>query len=129
MADTFDTATPIGKVRLLAFDFDTANYLLHDNEIQAFLDLSNQDVMFASALAVDMLAANQSFVYKHAKTGDVLLPMDKVTAGMHEYASTLRKQASEGYGDMTGFIDWIEVVNDDFSKRERAIKQFIRTQQ
>jgi hypothetical protein len=47
---------------------------------------------------------------------------------MHEYATTLRKQASEGYGDMTGFSDWIEVVNDEFSYRERVVKQFIRTQ-
>ena len=129
MAFTYDNTTPAGQVRLLAFDIDVANDpIFDDSDITAFLNVNNQDVLLAAAMAVDVMAANQSFAYKHAKTGDIALDISKVTMGLQSYANKLREQAYSGYGDVTGFFDWIEVVNDEFSERERVIKQFLRTQ-
>jgi hypothetical protein len=125
---TYDVTTPRGQVRLLAFDFDVTDGTFDDTEIDAFLSINNQDVRLAAAQAVDVLAGNQSYAYKHAKTGDIMVDPSKATTLMKEYATELRRQVYEGSGDMSEQFDWAEGTYDEFSTRERVIKQFIRLQ-
>lgn len=128
MSFTYDPLTPLGQVRLLSFDSDDSNAIFTDAEITALLGLNGQDVRLAAAQAVDILAANEAYVQKVVKIADTWTQGDKTAVSLQAYAKELRRQAYEGSGDMTGFFDWSEFVDDEFTARERVIKQFIRTQ-
>ncbi len=123
----YDPTTAVGQVRLLVFDTDIANATFSDEEITALLGLNASDIRLSSAQAVDIIAANEAYTQKVLKTLDVQTNGAKTANALFDYAKELRRQAYEGSGDMVGFFDWAEATNDEFSIRERIIKQWFRT--
>lgn len=60
MSFTYDVTTSRGKVRLLAFDTDSTNYVFEDAEVDALLSLEGQSVYRAAACALRSIAAEKS---------------------------------------------------------------------
>lgn len=131
MSVSYDVTTPIGQVRLLAFDTDISapGPAFQDEEIQALLSMNNSVVKLAAAQAVDALAGNEAYVQKFLKTIDVTTDGSKAAGSLQAYAAELRRQVHEDDGDATGYFDWAEEVYNEFNLRERVIKQYLRTSQ
>ena len=126
MAATYDPSLDSGKVRLLSQDTDLDNVIFNDGEIQAFLDLNVGDVRLAAAQALDVIAANEVYVQKRLKLLDLVTDGVQEAMQLRAQASELRRQVAEGSGDFTGMFDFAEQVLDEFSERERLMKELLR---
>lgn len=62
MAATYVLTEDVGKVRLLISDTDTSNAVFEDDEIEAFLDMRDDNVKLAAATALRSLGGNAVFV-------------------------------------------------------------------
>lgn len=73
MTATYDLATLIGQVRLLIDDKDVTpatDAHFTDEELQVFLDLADDDVYIAAALALESWATSLKSTYTSEKIGD-----------------------------------------------------------
>lgn len=123
---TYDPSTDFGKVRLLAFDSDSANALFQDNEIQAFLDLNSQNVRLAAAQAIEVVAGSQALVTKFMIVDGDQFDGTKVSMELRARATELRRQVMEGDADGAGLFDIAEQVLDTFTFRERLLNEMLR---
>jgi hypothetical protein len=130
MTQTYDPATPIGQVRLLAFDsvLTDPGPIFTDEEINAFLALNSSDPRLAAAQAIEVIAGSEIYIQKRIKLLD--LTTDGVQEGQQlmTLANSYREQVNQGIGNPAGMFDWAEQVNDEFSERERLLKQLLRLQ-
>jgi len=62
MAFTYDPSTSRGRVRLLLADTNSSSYTFEDEEIDAFLSLSDDNPLMAAALALRSAAADHKKV-------------------------------------------------------------------
>ena len=69
MPITTDPTTLIGKVRLLIADTDPANFSFEDAEIQAFLDMEDDNLRVAAASAIVSLTADRAKLAKVVQLG------------------------------------------------------------
>lgn len=122
MPDTYDLSTDIGKVRLNITDTDVAGeHVFSDEEIQAFLDQGGT-VFKATALALMTLATNEALVQKRIRLLDLSTDGPAVAAALNAKAKeylALDAEAGEGFS----YAEW---VVDEFSRREKAIKDAMR---
>ncbi|KAA3644554.1 MAG: hypothetical protein DWQ07_14135 [Chloroflexi bacterium] len=127
MAFTYDVTTDAGKVRMLVGDKDTdtaENQIFTDAEIDAFLAMEENSIKRAAASALLAIANNQVYVLKVMKTLDMMTDGAKMADSLRAMAEQLRKEASEEEAwEEGGAFDFGEQVFDDFSARERLVKE------
>ena len=73
MTATYDLTTNVGKVRLKIADTDvtpSTDAHFSDEEIEVFLDEADDDILIASALALEAWAASLKSTYTSEKIGD-----------------------------------------------------------
>jgi len=123
---TYDPTADAGIVRLLITDTDVANpdnQIFEDAEIDAFLTLEGSVVKRAAARALDVIATREVLVQKVIKIMDLTTDGAKVADALRALAKALRDEAAEDLLAAGGLFDWAEMVVDDFSARERLLKQ------
>lgn len=106
---TTSTATPVGVVRLLIPDKDTAAPVFTDAEIAAFLTLDGS-VRLAAALALDVIASDEAMISKVIKTQDLGTNGPAVAAELRARAEMLRAQEDAAIERASGGIT---IVNFD----------------
>ncbi len=125
MSFTLDYATNRGKVRLLTSDIDSNNPIFQDDAIDAFLSIAlNGDVRRAAAQALLVMATNEVLVQKRIKLLDLSTDGPAEAEALRKLALDLREQADAE--EIDGAFDWAEMVVDDFTFRERVIKEQLR---
>lgn len=127
MSWSFDPSAPVGVVRLLSADYDERNPLFSDESVQALLDLNNQVPRLAAAQALDIVATNEAIVQKMITLLDLKTNGPAVALSLRAQAAELRRQVEFGIGDPEGVADWVELVYDPFTARQRAISQWLRS--
>lgn len=127
MTYTYDLGTYSGQVRLLIPDRVEADAFFTDEEIDAFLSMEGDNVKRATALALETMASNEAYVQKVIRLMELQTNGAQTAKALMDRAAALRKQADdeEPYDDGEAF-DIAEWVNDDFSGRERLLKQALR---
>ena len=123
MSFEFNATTDRGKVRLLIGDIrsDLPNSpIFQDEEIDAFLDLEDDSVKRAAALAAETIAFNEALVQKKIKLLGGHLETDgpAVAKELRASAAAWREQV-----DTDGTFDIAEQVVDPFTYRDRLWKQ------
>ena len=127
MTITYDTATNIGKTRMLIPDRDLSNAVFQDVEIQAFLDLNDQTVRRAAAEALETIASDQAMTLKVIRLLDLSTDGRAVSQALLERAVRLREAADQAEeGEEGGLFDYAEMVTGAFTERERIVKQAMR---
>jgi len=126
MSFTYDTSTARGQVRLLARDTATDSALFADAEIDVFLDLSNDAVLLAAAMALDTIAANEVLVQKRIKLlGDLETDGPAEATALRLQATALRDQwaalSAEG-----AYFGWAEFADDSLQAHEHLLKTVLR---
>ena len=122
MAFSFDLSSDLGKVRLLIPDRVAEEYLFHDEEILALLDIED-GVKRSTALALETVASDNAMTLKVIRLLDLSTDGAKVSDALLKRAQGLRDQADveDESGEM-GF-DIAELVYDDFSYQEKLAKE------
>jgi len=127
MTITYDTATNIGKTRMLIPDRDLSSAVFQDVEIQAFLDLNDQTVRRAAAEALETIASDQAMTLKVIRLLDLSTDGRAVSQALLERAARLREAADQAEeGEEGGLFDYAEMVTGAFTERERILKQALR---
>lgn len=124
MTATYDVTTDAGRVRLLITDTNTDTPVFEDAEIDAFLGMYHSNVHRAAAEALDTIATSQVLTLKVIKILDLQTQGDLLGAELRARATQMRELA-DTYDDGAAF-DWAEMVNDQFSWRERVFDQWLR---
>jgi hypothetical protein len=125
MATTYDVTTDRGRVRLLITDTDTTAATFDDDEIDAFLTLTQRNsanvVFLAAAMALRAIAASEVLVQKRIRL------LDLSTDGPAE-ARALRDLAGdyEAREEAMADFDIAELGYDPFSRRERIWNEALR---
>jgi hypothetical protein len=121
---TYDLSTTIGRMRLLIPDRIEDNAVFSDEELTAFLAME-EGYKRATALALETIATDEALVLKVMKVTDVQTDGAKLAAELRSRAKGLRDQADldEARDVDDPAFDWAEQVNNQFSFRERIIKQ------
>lgn len=125
MPFTFDVSTDRGKTRLLIGDTDTAtvaNQIFDDASIDAFLSLQGQAVYRAAATALLAIAASEVYIQKRIRALDLSTDGPSEAAALRALAEDYKELDAEEDGDELAF-EIAENVYDDFSARERVLKQ------
>lgn len=125
MAFTVDYTTNLGKVRAVIRDVDASKPILSDEEIQPFLDLTNDTPILAAAMVLDTIASRQALVLKVQKTLELELDGAKVADALRKHAETLRKQYETMMLEDEAGFDFAQVLDTDFAKEEYLLKKLI----
>jgi hypothetical protein len=122
---TYDVTTDSGKVRLLAQDFDQEAQIFSDAEIQAFMDLNNQDVWYAAAQALEVIAANEVYVQKRIKILDLWTDGPREAERLIAIAKSYR-ETSTAMAPVEEAFDWATLIYNVFDYREFVFKEYQR---
>lgn len=142
----FTTAPLLSQIRLLVADTDSANPVFSDDEVNQALALESSQGLFMSgqasptangvavptvpqiysvrrsaALLLDALASNKSRLGAVTKLLDVSLDVGAAAKALREQAQAFRDMEAN-----MGHFAIAEMVEDQFSARERVWKQFLR---
>lgn len=109
MSFTYDLTNAVGKVRLLIPDRIVADAFFTDEEVQAFLDMEEQDTFLAAALALDTIASDETMVLKVITMLDLSTNGPAVAKSLHERAESLRSRV---YDDDCSIAIASMAVND-----------------
>lgn len=121
---TTSASTDVGKVRLLISDRDSEYPIFSDEDIEAFLDMNSDSVRRAAAEALDAMASNEAFVQKRITLLDLTTDGPATAAALRAGANKLRELADlEDESDDDGAFDYAEMTVNDFTTRERFVKQ------
>jgi len=122
---TYDPTTSAGQVRLLAQDFDVEEPIFSDAEIAAFLSLNSDDVRYAAAQALEVIAANEVYVQKRIKILDLWTDGPREAEQLMKLAAQYREQANAN-ATVDEMFDWAELVYNEFTWVERVNNEFQR---
>lgn len=104
-------STPVGQVRLLipdtAHDEDNL-YLFEDEQLDALLDLYNNNVKRAAAQAKSIIAGDTVMLLKVIRTDDLQVDGAKVAAELRVQAKDLRDEANKA--DQDDLFDYFTIV-------------------
>ena len=106
MTATYDLTTNIGKVRLKIADTDVTpatDAHFTDEEIQVFLDEADDDILIASALALESWAAALTDSAMSEKIGDYSYTKKQAD---NKLALAERYRSASGSGPV---VDWAEM--------------------
>jgi hypothetical protein len=124
MAFTYDLSSDVGKVRLLIPDRIEEEAIFQDAEIEAFLDLNDDNLRRAAAEALETIASDQALVLKVIRLMDLSTDGPAVAAELRERAKGLRQAADEAEaGEDDALFDYAEMPETMFQQRERVVKQ------
>lgn len=124
---TYDVTTNRGKVRLLITDRDAANEIFNDNEIDAFLSMMGSNVFRAAAIALFQIAATEALLLKVIRLLELTTDGAKVADSLRALALEYQEKADLAEaGEAAGSFDYAEMVVDDFTYRERVLKEELR---
>ena len=107
MAFTYDVTTSRGRIRLLCRDTAAASAVFTDDEIDAFLDLANTDVLLAASMACSDLAARGVKTFTGITLGAFSID-SSATDGWQALAGHYKTLAYERSGGVTAEMDWDE---------------------
>ncbi len=126
MTFVFDLSSDLGKVRLLIPDRQPEEFVFHDADILALLEIED-GVKRATALALETIASDNAMTLKVIRLLDLSTDGAKVSDALLKRAQGLRDQAdAEDESGEMGF-DVAEMVYDDFSFREKIEKEAERS--
>lgn len=132
MTFTYDPTTDIGKVRMLIPDRVESVALLTDEEIEAYLDMNGEDVRYAAADALDMIASDQALTLKVITLMDLRTDGPATARALMDRADKLRtlsdNEEAATESEDGGLLDYGEMVVNEFTRRERVVKQAEREQ-
>ncbi|MFZ5856778.1 MAG: hypothetical protein ACOYZ6_08105 [Chloroflexota bacterium] len=132
MTFTYDPTNDIGKVRMMIPDRVESAALLTDEEIEAYLDMNGEDVRYAAADALDMIASDQALTLKVITLMDLRTDGPATARALMERADKLRtlsdNEEAAAEAEEGGLLDYGEMVVDEFTRRERVVKQAEREQ-
>lgn len=123
MAFTYVLTENVGKIRAMIPDNTLATYIFEDDELEAFYAIEGDSLKRATALALETIASNEAMVLKVIKTLDITTDGAKVSDALLKRADKLRDQADDEEAAAGGGFDVAELVYDDFTYRERLVKQ------
>lgn len=127
MIFSYDPTTSRGLVRLLGLDFEEANAVFADADIDAFLSVNNGNVRLAAAQTLDAQAARTSIVQGATTFAGVSMNGHFVAQMLQSLAAELRRQVYDGEdGADLSPIAIAEWVLDPFSYRERVLNEMMR---
>lgn len=107
-----DMNSPIGQVRLLTADLDPEKPLLADDVLNGYLSLNAQNVLRASADALDAMATSEVLLSRKIRTQDLQTDGPAVAAELRKQASILRTRADAAEQAEVD-QDWLQVINFD----------------
>lgn len=118
MAFTYDTTigTDLAKVRLLIPDNQQSSYVFEDAEITAFLALEGDDVLRATAMALETIGSSEALTQKVLKIQDVETDGAALLDSLRMRAADLRARSAEGEAGTANF-DWAQPAGTDWNKR------------
>jgi len=122
---TYDPTTSEGRIRLLCQDFDPREMIFSDAEITAFSEMTDGNILYAAAMALEVIAANEVYVQKRIKILDLWTDGPREAEQLMKLAAGLREQATM-LAPADDMFDWAEMVVDTFSLRERMWKDAMR---
>lgn len=126
MPFSFDLTSDLGKVRLLIPDRQPDEYIFDDVEILALLEMED-GIKRTTALALETIASDQAMTLKVIRLLDITTDGAKVSDALLKRAQSLRDQAETGDETDEGGFDIAEMVYDDFSFREKVVKEAERS--
>jgi len=109
------------------FDRDVSNPVFQDEDITAVYNtLERQSVKRTSAFFLETIATQEALILKVMKNLQLSTDGAKLGAELRAQAGDLRSQADIDDASLGGAFDWAEQVFDEFSERERIIKEILR---
>lgn len=128
MAFTYNVATDRGKVRLYCTDTDAAYPLFEDDEIDVFLAEMGNNILRAAAVALLVIAAQETLLMKRIKLLDLHTDGPAEAAALRALALTYQEKADlVEDAEVGGAFDYAEMVVDIFTARERLEKEALRS--
>lgn len=103
MTTTYDITTNVGKVRLTISDTDTSTAVFTDEELGYFLTYQSDNILLASAQALEAWAAKYGASPSNEKIGDYSY-QQKVVANMLTLAKRLKDKVNEA-----PYMTWAEM--------------------
>lgn len=102
-----DYNTSVGQVRLLISDVASspADWLLTDEQVNAYLTINGGVIKLAAADALDAIASSETLVSKAIRTQDLATNGPAVAQALRAHAATLRDHAAQA--DADGLFDVI----------------------
>ncbi len=123
MVFTYDLTTDSSRVRLLINDRVETGAFFDDSEIAAFLQLEENTVFRAAALALETIASDEALVQKVIRLQDLTTDGAKTARVLLERAAVLRTAAAEAELMDTVAFDIAEQVPNQFAWRVRVWDQ------
>jgi|GEM_PF-5440247 len=116
--------TTAQQVRLLMADTDSA--VFSDDEVEAFLELTDNEVLLAAAMGLDTMAASNALVLKKLDLMGTETDGPAVAAALRAQAKALRTEWEERNESGMAF-GTAEFADDFFQQREYLLKQMLVT--
>ena len=95
-----DYTTDLGKVRAAIPDI-SADPVLTDDQITAFLSVAGDNIYGAIAMSMRAIATEMTLLYKYVKTDDLLVDGPKMALALLESAKSYEGKASVSSGFFT----------------------------
>jgi hypothetical protein len=108
-----------GAVIVVTYEFA----LLHDDDIQFFLDLNDDNVRRAAADALDTIASSEVLIQKRITLLDLKTEGDGVAKSLREHAKRLRDADNEASAENDTLFDYAEMALPPFNRRRLWWKQ------
>ena len=105
----------------------SADEIFDDAEIDAYLDMGDDEPLLGAALAAEGIASSELFVQKVIRIMDLQTDGAKVAAEWRMKANQWRELYESALGEAGDAFDWAELAYDPFSARERVWAQALRT--
>lgn len=90
-----DYSTPLGQVRAMIPDTVESDFILSDDQINAYLAVNGDSVKKSVAAAWRAVAAETTLLYKYVKTDDLLVDGPKMAAELRQQAKDMDAAAQK----------------------------------
>jgi hypothetical protein len=127
MTASYDPTTSVGRIRLLITDTDTDDAIFSDEEIEAFLAMEGESILYAAALALRSIAISEALTQKRIRLLDLNTDGPATAAALGKLADNYCERAKKLEGDEEdAAFDIAEFAGNAFSYRERVRNEALR---
>jgi len=127
MTLTCTAGTSIGRVRLLITDTNLVDAVFTDEEINDFLAIENDSVLYAAAMALETIGTSEALTSKVIRLLDISTDGRAVSAELRARAVVLRERADKlEAADDDGGFDIAETAVNTFGYRQRIYNEALR---
>ncbi len=123
MAFTFDTATNLGKVRLLISDMVDSGHLFEDADLNNMLAFNSTDLYSTAAELLRSLAANKSLLAKKKSAGGYTEDLTAIAKELRATADAYEKKANSIPADAQA-----EQIFTDFNYGDIVTRKAMRSE-